>query len=303
MSKHFPTDGFHRALKWHFSQLEDEDDRGINHTRGLACELVAWRFVTHLTEREAIDYLCYELPASDSTKSQRNGSMVRTDEETADTTERVPLLDGAEEAEATFDEDAATGDEGAAGPSEAFFTVMFANLNALEIAAVADAKKFLGQKAMQSIIDGIWRGDIVFWDSLTTKSTKQARIYNRSKSDPYCRLKVPLYLKIFEVAFFATFLAFYYVVLVEKSDTVTAAEVMLYVWLAAFSYNGTMLISLNLPTRRIPLTSHKSWSSSLMLARHSTPPTSGLCGTLRSSPPALPSSSLVWSVLRSMISM
>lgn len=162
-----------------------------------------------MTEKEAVDYLCYELPASQFTTVSTNGSLLRQDEETAQPDERSPLLDGAEESGVTFDVDAATANRDAADLSEASFVSMFASLNALEIAAVADAKKFLAQKAMQRTIDGIWRGDIVFWDSLSTKSTKRARIYTRSKFDPYCRLKVPLYLKIFEAAFFAAFLALY----------------------------------------------------------------------------------------------
>lgn len=197
---------------------------------------MAWRFVTHVTEREAIDYLCYELPPSKSTANGSAHSSEPLDEESGEADERSPLLDGTAEAEGTFDEEAA--DETATDMSESPFASTFATLNALEIAAVADAKKFLAQKAMQRTIESIWRGDIVFWDSLSMKSTKQARVYNRSKSDPYCRLKVPLYLKIFEVAFFAAFLAFYYIVLVEKNDNVTAAEIMLYIWLASFSYNG-----------------------------------------------------------------
>lgn len=231
------SDNARSALKWHFSQLEDEDDRGINHSRGLACELVAWRFVTHLTEREAVEYLCFELPSSKAISESRNGSLRPTDEESAQPTERSPLLDGPTEGDGTFDENTPADDDNA-GREQASFASTFATLNALEIAAVADAKKFLSQKAMQRTIDGIWRGDIVFWDSLSTASIKQAKLYNRSKSDPYSRLKVPLYLKIFEVAFFASFLALYYIVLVEKKDGVSAAEVMLYIWLAAFSYNG-----------------------------------------------------------------
>lgn len=41
----------------------------------------------------------------------------------------------------------------------------FVSLNALEIAAVADAKRFLSQHVVQKIITGIWNGDIIFWDS------------------------------------------------------------------------------------------------------------------------------------------
>lgn len=44
-------------------------------------------------------------------------------------------------------------------------TKPFVTLNALEIAAVADAKRFLSQHVVQKIITGIWNGDIVFWDS------------------------------------------------------------------------------------------------------------------------------------------
>lgn len=50
---------------------------------------------------------------------------------------------------------------------------------------------------------------------------------------------MPLYLKVFEVLFFAVFLVLYYIVLVQKhAEGVTAAEVMLYFWLASFAYNG-----------------------------------------------------------------
>lgn len=43
-------------------------------------------------------------------------------------------------------------------------TKPFVTLNALEIAAVADAKRFLSQHVVQKIITGIWNGDIIFWD-------------------------------------------------------------------------------------------------------------------------------------------
>jgi len=45
------------------------------------------------------------------------------------------------------------------------------------------------------------------------------------------------------VLFFAVFLAFYYVVMIQKaSQHVSTAEVFLYIWLAAFSYNGTYAV-------------------------------------------------------------
>lgn len=45
-------------------------------------------------------------------------------------------------------------------------TKPFVALNALEIAAIADAKRFLSQHVVQKIITGIWDGDIVFWDGM-----------------------------------------------------------------------------------------------------------------------------------------
>jgi hypothetical protein len=134
-------------------------------------------------------------------------------------------------------------------------TTAFTGLNGLEIAAVADCKKFLSQKIVQKIITSIWRGDIVFWESLSPSSKKKPQFYNKRLSDPFTRLRVPRYIKAFEVAFFATFLVLYYAVLVERNPFVlvlfrlqmpsltvcryriTPIEVALYVWFAAFAYD------------------------------------------------------------------
>ncbi|KAH9827927.1 Ca2+/Mg2+-permeable cation channel [Teratosphaeria destructans] len=223
------------ALKWHFSVIEANDDRGLSSTRGLACEVTAWRYVTHLTESEAIDALCYELPTTpkidDTPFQDQEGNTADFDG-----TEETPLLDeGVEALDASFyDEDPSA----SRSQDDTCFASTFANLNALETAAVVDAKKFLSQKAIQRIIDGIWKGDIVFWETLSTHSKKEAKLYNKARLDPFCRLRVPLYLKMFEVLFFAAFLAFYYTVLVQKPVYhMSGAEYMLYVWLAAFAYN------------------------------------------------------------------
>lgn len=96
-------------------------------------------------------------------------------------------------------------------------TRSFTGLNGLEIAAVADCKKFLSQRIVQKIITGIWRGDIVFWESLSPTTKKKAQFYNKRQSDPFTRLRVPRYIKTFEVLFFATFLVLYYAVLVERN--------------------------------------------------------------------------------------
>lgn len=58
------------------------------------------------------------------------------------------------------------------------------------------------------------------------------------KTDPYARLRVPKYQKVFEALFFASFLALYYAVMVERNpDRITATEILLYIWIAAFAYD------------------------------------------------------------------
>ncbi|KAK4949008.1 hypothetical protein LTR10_012381 [Elasticomyces elasticus] len=226
------------ALKWHFAAVGVDDDRGISQTRGSACEMVAWRFVTHLTENEAIEFLCLDQPAQSKDKTSRNVSNGYSGNEEAQAAlESTPLLDGSviDPEQSFLDEDAESSPD-----EDMSFASFFAGLNALEIAAVANAKKFLSQKSIQRVVDGIWKGDIMFWDTLSTHSTKQAKTYNERRSDPFCRLRVPLYSKVFEVMFFAAFLAFYYTVLEQKSlHRVTGPEVMLYIWLASFAYNAT----------------------------------------------------------------
>lgn len=117
-------------------------------------------------------------------------------------------------------------------------TSSFKNLNALEIAAIANAKRFLSQHVVQKIVTGIWNGDIVFWDSLSVHSTKQPRFYNRATADPFSRLRVPKYLKCWEVLFFSIFLCLYYAVLLNRMEAyVTAYEIALFFWIAAYFYD------------------------------------------------------------------
>jgi len=74
------------TLKWHFSTLE-ADDRGLNETRANACEIVAWRFLSRISERDAVDFCLYELPKPDT--CQENGSETN---ETIEATEHSSLL-------------------------------------------------------------------------------------------------------------------------------------------------------------------------------------------------------------------
>lgn len=170
-----------RALKWHYGAATD--DKSVNEARASAAEIVAWRFLTHLSEREVVDYCLYEIPEPE----QSSGSGTYHDEEngrrSGEADESTALLPQAssDTVESTKSTVTPRGpkkryqllrsisrltssdgeDEEEEDPTKPFVT-----LNALEIAAVADAKRFLSQHVVQKIISGIWNGDIVFWESV-----------------------------------------------------------------------------------------------------------------------------------------
>ncbi|KAF4967931.1 hypothetical protein FSARC_4624 [Fusarium sarcochroum] len=239
------------ALKWHYTSSSEH--RTLGESRADACEIVAWRFLTRLSEREAVDYCLYEIPDPDEAEAEAAGNGHAGDEEAGETApllshlrsidsrrrgpgpagssmKRNQLLSSLSRLTMTSDDD---NDEDEGDP-----TSSFKNLNALEIAAIADAKRFLSQHIVQKIITAIWSGDIVFWDSLSVHSTKRVRFYNPRTADPFSRLRVPKYLKSWEVLFFCIFLALYYAVLIVRDESrITIPEVILFLWIAAFFYD------------------------------------------------------------------
>ncbi|KAJ5663034.1 hypothetical protein N7507_003765 [Penicillium longicatenatum] len=236
-------------LKWEFSSAED-DDWGLNESRGVACEFVAWQFLCHLNQIEAIDFLLEELPIP-----RRNSTNLTEVErgdpgfELAPETEETPLLFrspttlnllgfGKRSAAAQKNQDYSElyGSDHESEDNSRYF--QFFGLNALEIAAVAQAKKFLSQRVVQRMVNDIWNGEIVFWDSLTVHSTKKPQIFNSRTSDPYSRMRVPVYRKMFEAVFFLSLLFLYYTVLVERSPTsIGRFEILMDIWIVAFAYD------------------------------------------------------------------
>lgn len=190
---------------------------------------MAWRFLTHLSAAELIDYLLHELPPVSSDPEDHDEIETADNEDAA---ERAVLLSGRDPAAASTQGKIRT------SSIEDETSSSFVGLNALEIAAVAGAKKFLSQRVVQKTVDDIWNGDIIFWESLSRYSKKKAKIYNKARADPYCRLRVPKYQKSFEALFFALFLGLYYAVLVERNpQKFTPVEVLLYIWITAFAYD------------------------------------------------------------------
>lgn len=166
-------------MKGHFQALEESSDEpGVNEARGLACEFVAWQFLNNLKDSDIIEYLLVELPPRSSPTDAERGQGRRSNGRTSvQPSERSPLLPTTSDGD-YFDREV---------PSEFRFSALTSqceNLSALEIATVSGAKKFLGQRPIQKIINGLWKGDIIFWDSLNIDTAKKPKKYNRKLADP-----------------------------------------------------------------------------------------------------------------------
>jgi hypothetical protein len=157
--------------------------------------------VLHLSEREAMDCLLEEFDLSntevfnsyglDEESAPLLGPVINT--EAANTPSRPPVtptqrhlnvsrvkdstglrLDGLP------DLSASTGSVDSYSHLKSLeFASYFDRLNALEIAAVSGSKKFLSQRVVQKLVEKMWKGDIVFWETLSVDSVKKARVYNK----------------------------------------------------------------------------------------------------------------------------
>ncbi|KAI9836411.1 MAG: hypothetical protein M1819_001441 [Sarea resinae] len=181
------------ALKWRFSTA-DPDDRGINESRGYACEIVAWRFLSYLSQHDVVDQLLYELPSSSPLAEEpddaENGQAYSDAheiphqdmyiDETTHLLARQPIPESRRRKPVRISSHFSVyevGEPAISAQGEGLAST-FEGRNALEIAAVAEAKKFLSQRVAQKIINGIWSGEIIFWESLSSLTKKKALFYS-----------------------------------------------------------------------------------------------------------------------------
>jgi hypothetical protein len=122
------TDAVHHDNSWckaHFSAEELADDgHGLGASRALAAEFVALDLMSYLSANDALEYLCYELPPLEP-----------HDESEEEATESTGLLEGGTQTRRSCSNEMVCVSIGT-----------FAGLNTLEIAILADAKKFLSHR-------------------------------------------------------------------------------------------------------------------------------------------------------------
>lgn len=118
-----------RWCKAHFSAEELQDDgHGLGASRALACEFVALDLMSYLSANDALEYLCYELP--------RLEAQYESGDQNA---ESSGLLSGANVRRTCTND------------IECVSTTSFAGLSTLEIAILADAKKFLAHRPVSFV--------------------------------------------------------------------------------------------------------------------------------------------------------
>lgn len=190
-----------RILKWQFCNQED-DYWGLNESRGYACEFVAWQFLTYLSPRDTIEYLLDELsetgtqPTPDvDTESYAEGSSSKPQMGSSQNDdERRPLLFhasplsrllgyGTRNIKDSQRSDNHTDTNSSEEGLESDLYAIFCGLNALEIATIANAKKLLSQTIVQKVVNGIWTGAIVLWDSLSVHSKKKPQLFHKRYGD------------------------------------------------------------------------------------------------------------------------
>lgn len=146
-------------------------------------ETIQWRFLTYLSEKEAIDYLLHELPASKDSLAHTSDAVDVNESEhgMSHEDEQASLLwnQSSDHNRPSLQQFESERRRQKPDLSDEDPTIPFVGLNALEIAAIANAKKFLSQRVVQKIVNDIWSGHIVFWESLSVRSRKKAQVYNQ----------------------------------------------------------------------------------------------------------------------------
>ncbi|ODV91429.1 hypothetical protein CANCADRAFT_32073 [Tortispora caseinolytica NRRL Y-17796] len=164
------------VLGMEYSQIHD--DRGVFQTRASATELIASKYISSMHTHDVIEALTYEL--DDQILNQSD----------SDAESENPLLQAVQTISGDFQPE---NRNHADREPQYWYEETGAGLCALEIAVMKPAQKFLITPAVKRVIDDIWKGDIVFWSSISTGARKHAVRYHRGQTDIFARLRVPRY--------------------------------------------------------------------------------------------------------------
>lgn len=134
----FPSGLANSSDRWCRAQFafsaDDDTGEGIDMSRAMACELVACEFTSSLSAADALRYLCHELPSEPEMEATEAGTNTHygTMSQASNT-----FLSGF----------TGTG----SGDVEEGPGTDYVGLNTLEIAIMADAKRFISHRPVQKV--------------------------------------------------------------------------------------------------------------------------------------------------------
>lgn len=225
------------ALIWtsfEFSQAAHGEDRNAESTRSFAAQLIAIRVLRTMSFQDTVGALTldFDLPSTDSAYDDSTVVGASSEATTVGATlENVSLL-----GDISSHEDPEAGrsvGSNANNPS----------MSALEVAIVAEALKFIASPIVQSVLQDIWKGNVVLWGDLDINAStarKKPTIYSwrRTAWAGYARLRVPRYRFAFQVANFGVLSVLFLLTLMQGDrDHISVQEILLDIWFLGFAYS------------------------------------------------------------------
>lgn len=206
-----------------FLNMEQEDlitgyiERGLAEARATVAEMVAARFLYHVrSDNVRIAMLTYEC-------EQTEGN------EDLHPSEHTPLLrdfpyEYRQEVERKCCIDKS----------------IYEGCSTIELAVNSDAREFLCSGPVESVVNRIWNGSIVFFDRIRIGTERSAHRYspNNSNSGVYARLRVPRFRAFFMMMNYAVLLILFYALLFKQQQkhrfsrdtSVTWVETTMHIW-------------------------------------------------------------------------
>ena len=212
-----------------FTSKAANDETSVDTARSFACEIAAMRVLRRYDSNEVLVALTKDFVAI--RRPFKRNSCDSTQPESMPT-QTTPLL-----RIETRDTDIHRSGSDSSARAERTNSHSF---TALEVAIVADAKRFTSAQIVQDILTEIWCGEIVFWTEISQNQQKRAQYYDRTKNGKFwnfARLRVPLYAFIMESFNFVVLSALYLLVVIDREyQNLGFIEIFLALWFLGFAY-------------------------------------------------------------------
>lgn len=214
-------------------------ERGVSQARAYAAEIIATRFLYHVSwDHDRIEFINYECKSPNTEQQQSSGPS---------NTDTSPLLSRSNDE--AFHPKYSAQSKRDVDRKGLINMDNYYNFSALQIAVITEAKHFLCSGPVESVLNRLWDGQIVFWVGITREATKSAHVYinndirKNTHQDIYARLRVPKYRSFFIMINYAILLGLFYLLLFRHTKdyerayhdlSIGWAEIFLHIFFAGF---------------------------------------------------------------------